>query len=665
MLFQSLSSMGFALSLPVILLMYMLKRTYLDTEVSSSLLWRKALREQEANRPWQKLRNRLLLLLQLAAAVMLVLALMEPAFTGRAAAGRKAAVVLDTSASMTARTVGSNVTAFESAVSELRAWLEEQSASASITLITTGEDPKVEASGSPKTIQEALDRIRPQYGSADAAAGLTLADAAIRGEPDGEIVFVSDGRSVRPERLRLAAPVRTLQVQPAAGNAAIAAFGIRENGDSNQGRSAVVTVMNQGHVPLSGTLTIEAPGVKEKLFAADYKLNAGERRTFRGELDAEAPYYRASIDSGSADGFASDDVAYAFPASGKSSRRALLVSRGNLFLDKALQLAGVQTVRAVPGTYEPDEQTMKTVDWVLVDGGVRESDLRSESWNKLLASKPVWRLWSAESPPEGGSAVVPDSGEAAVKDHPVVHYVTFQGVHIAKLVVTRAGEQLGDPVVTYGGKPAIYAGRSDGKPAIVFAFDLHDSDLPLKPEFPILVAQAADWMGGGITAYLGQAVAGSRVEVQRQTAAVSARWEPVEVLYGDRQAMNAIVESDDQGMPSGEQIAPGLPGLYRYVEYGEDGNVLSGRLLAVVSAPEEGGVAQNGPAGAGSLDGTAGNAGAGTSTGSATTSDRGSTDDVISASELVDRSSAIPWICALLLLLIAAEWEVYRRGTAG
>ena len=57
MLLGSAASAVFALALPAILLMYLLKRRYPETEIASHLLWRRALREQEANRPWQRLRR--------------------------------------------------------------------------------------------------------------------------------------------------------------------------------------------------------------------------------------------------------------------------------------------------------------------------------------------------------------------------------------------------------------------------------------------------------------------------------------------------------------------------------------------------------------------------------------------------------------------------------
>lgn len=104
MQFQSLVSLWFGLTLPAIVLMYLLKRKYVDTEVPSHLLWNRVLRSLEANRPWQRLRNQLLLILQLLTAALLVLALMQPWIWAESGAKGHLVLVLDRSASMDALT---------------------------------------------------------------------------------------------------------------------------------------------------------------------------------------------------------------------------------------------------------------------------------------------------------------------------------------------------------------------------------------------------------------------------------------------------------------------------------------------------------------------------------------------------------------------------------
>ena len=75
MSFLSLSAFWFALTLPVVLLLYLLKRRRKLKLVSSTVLWERFLAESQANAPFQKLRKNLLLFLQLLMLLLAVLAL--------------------------------------------------------------------------------------------------------------------------------------------------------------------------------------------------------------------------------------------------------------------------------------------------------------------------------------------------------------------------------------------------------------------------------------------------------------------------------------------------------------------------------------------------------------------------------------------------------------
>ena len=66
------------LAIPILLL-YMLKLRRKQVQVSSTLLWERLLRDQQANTPWQKIKRNLLLFLQLLILAALTLAFMRPA----------------------------------------------------------------------------------------------------------------------------------------------------------------------------------------------------------------------------------------------------------------------------------------------------------------------------------------------------------------------------------------------------------------------------------------------------------------------------------------------------------------------------------------------------------------------------------------------------------
>src|SRR5690242_18678510 len=90
----------FALSLPVVVVFYLLKRKRVVRLVPSTLLWQKFLAETQASAPFQRLRKNWLLILQLILLALAVLALTRPFFATRTKPAQLRVIILDTSASM-------------------------------------------------------------------------------------------------------------------------------------------------------------------------------------------------------------------------------------------------------------------------------------------------------------------------------------------------------------------------------------------------------------------------------------------------------------------------------------------------------------------------------------------------------------------------------------
>src|ERR1051325_9407137 len=85
-----------------IILLYILKLRRTRLVVGSTLLWERSVRDYRANAPWQKLRPNLLMYLQLAAVLLLALALARPFIFGTALTVGRTVLVIDASASMLA-----------------------------------------------------------------------------------------------------------------------------------------------------------------------------------------------------------------------------------------------------------------------------------------------------------------------------------------------------------------------------------------------------------------------------------------------------------------------------------------------------------------------------------------------------------------------------------
>ncbi|MFD0711369.1 VWA domain-containing protein [Paenibacillus sp. GCM10027626] len=661
MSFQSIASIWFALSLPAIALMYLLKRTYIDTPVASHLLWNRALQVQEANRPWQRLRRSLLLLLQLIVASLLVLALMEPGLWRSATAAGHVVIVVDRSASMTALAAGSEgmserINRLEAAKAAIRQWIDEHtSASTEISIIATGKEPAIELlhERDKKKAAAALSAIEPFFGTNDNTAALSLADALLREEREREIVVVTDGQwpdAAAAEQLSLQAPVTIVNIDGGKGAAsgAIAAFGVKAEAATPGRYAGVVTIRNDSSAKAELRAGIYADGSKTAIAEIKAIVAAGEWESVAVHDLPAAKLYKAQL-LGGGDGYMADDVRYQFAAPA-GRQQVLLVTAGNLFLEKALQLAGAAIVKADPSSFEPDEKTIAATDWIVIDGAADEQ-LQSKAWQRLLAEKPVLQFAAAGKAGgtggTGGTAAAGgnDAG-IVVRDHPVTRFLSFEDVHIAQLADPAVS--WGEPIIEYRGIPALYAGTVNGRPRLLFTFDLHQSDLPLRPEFPVLMAQAADWMSGGAGGQLGEAVAGAAVELDFASQTAAAEWkllEPLPGLEAYAQNRTEIALEAKDGLLNAEQTAPEIPGLYQLVEKGQQGEVIAERLLAVTADPREQGISrelqlQQKPA----------------ETGGAAEAD--------SSLELQLSDEFIRWLALLALLVIVLEWGVYRRGRA-
>lgn len=477
---------AFALFLPVIALFYVLRLRRTAREVSSTLLWKKAAEDFQANSPFQKLRRNLLLLLQLIIAGLLVLGLARPFLNMSGEQSRSLVLMIDHSASMSARDSDNGKSRLDEAKERALDAVGAMRPGDQALVIAFAEKAEVlvQFSADRARLEDAVRSIRPTGLSTRAADALALGISLAR--PHGSEVIVysdgafSDAHALGPGEV----PVHMESVGSGSQNAGIVALDLRRAPERPDEYQIFATIRNYRSSPLDANLEV---------------LNNGKLvdvRPLRVEARGEAPHVFTSgqirqgrlelrLTGHGPDVLASDDAAYAIVKPPRS-RRVLLVSAGNYFLERALsQVPGraLELIKVTPDQYRPEAQA----DLVIFDGVAPPAD-------SLVAGN---YLFIRAMPPLPGFEDLGEESSPAIFDwdvqHPVMRHVELGDVQIhnaKRYKLPKAAEVLAES----RDAPLVAAYSQGDLDLVLWSFDLFETNLPLRVAFPILASNTINWL---------------------------------------------------------------------------------------------------------------------------------------------------------------------------
>lgn len=456
---------AWALAVPaVILVLYLLRRRFLPRQVPSVFLWRRSVKDYAANRPFQKLMKNLLLPLQILAALALALALMRPAVSGGTAG--KTVLIFDVSGSMQTETAGR--TRLDTAKEEALKMIRSLPAEEEITVLTAGKEAeKLVLSADREEAERAVASVTCGREGADLDRALSLADAVARNgekESGANVVIYSD--SFRRDQVNFRGGAFTLTIDNCgAGEENRAVYSL----EAEDGR-AYARVANYGG-DCSVTMTCEADGVL--CDAREAEIPAGETAGVSFSIPETAQYVRVSLRE--KDALPADNMVEA--AVKHTVTRKIAVTSDSVFLESALRV-------------RPDLTVLRTEEGALAS---TEADLYILGVSPMIVTRtlpeegydPSATAFGPFSWAETGREVTGNPA-AAVAESPLTGGVTMKNVFfrsIRPLDGGRAAVTLGeDPVIAW----------ADG--TVVLGFDLHDTNLPLKYDFPVLIQNILDWL---------------------------------------------------------------------------------------------------------------------------------------------------------------------------
>lgn len=160
---------------PAIVALYFLKLRRQPLEVPSTWLWRRALDDLRVNSLWQRLRNSLLLWLQLLLIALAMLACLRPGLQGTRLRDHRFIFLIDTSASMQATDVAPS--RLEEAKRQARAIIDRMSAGDVAMLVSFAERARVEQTftDDKRLLQRKLAALQPTAAGSDLSEALQVA----------------------------------------------------------------------------------------------------------------------------------------------------------------------------------------------------------------------------------------------------------------------------------------------------------------------------------------------------------------------------------------------------------------------------------------------------------------------------------------------------------
>jgi hypothetical protein len=435
--------------------------------VPSLLLWRRVLDHKRELTWWERVRKAVSLAVTIAVALALAIALTRPGPSASGAGARtggvgRVLIVVDSSWSMAARS-SKGGTRWARALADAHA-IASASSSGEVALATTA-DGLVEAPTSDiALIDTAIDDLQPAGGDTNDFPRVAGASA---------VHFITDGavaRTIDPS-------VIVHSVFDAAPNVAVTALELRPAAAAGSAGEAYLEVAN--YAPNAQSVRLVLTRGAATVVDTSASMGPGEvaRRSVPLDLEGD-PELRARV-SAPDNVMTEDDEADAW-IGGASPILVAIVSDQPAMLSTLLQhVPNLRTAIVSPAQYRPGREDVAIFDRWLPDTAPKRP--------ALVVAPPgaewLGKVGAEERQPKW----------VGVSNHPVL-----AGVDAATIDIKRARSFEGGDidVIARSETGTALLGVTDrpDRRAVVLTFGAADSNLAFAPAFPVLVANAIEWL---------------------------------------------------------------------------------------------------------------------------------------------------------------------------
>ena len=503
MIFESMWPLALSLTVPVVIVLYLLKPRGKDYRISSNLLWDRLFRNEQSKTFLEKFVHNILMYLQILILFLLVAALMSPYIHRQGKSGGNVILVFDTSGSMQ-HDAGDGRTRMEKAIHEAKSLIasSEETVFSIVTNDCMGTEPLAVGVTDKSSLYALLDQIE----CCDGPGNLTDAESIVetlRGAASeseeasrAEVIVFTDGNGAEDAMsFRTYFDAQVFVMGDAVSNVSnnFLTYAETDEETETEEENAADNTDNRRFITCASSLTNYSDAdasMEVSLYEGDRLAQIKQLTIAPGETTLcffeefvwQGEALRSEVSSVKFDGkddedsLAGDNVAYAImEQTGRMD--AVLIGDGNTYIEKAYQAAAGMSLTKIKG------------ENALLDGtqAVRIYDAGTESSLRDNAGSMVFR-------DDSSYIGTVEKVMLTVSDCELTEGLSSFGIGVNKTNVYEV-PSWGTGFLWAGGQCAGYYGEHDGVKTVVVGFDIRESDFPLKAEFPVFMANAIRFLG--------------------------------------------------------------------------------------------------------------------------------------------------------------------------
>lgn len=471
------------IGLPILIIIYIIKSKYTEQTVSSTYLWTLSERFLKRRNPLSKLSGIISLILQILAVILISLAIAHPIIAVPNSANEYC-FILDASGSMNMALDGT--TRFENGKREISDIIENASDGSIYSLVYVGNETRVvfEKSDDKDEALLLLSELESAYNTADLTEAIGIAQGYFDQNPSVITYLVSD------KEYKTSSNINVINTSRTETNYALSDIIYTHENSVLEFRGNVISYSGAQTLDIELFINSSDTAIAKETFI----VAADEKTPFTISANVET-FTQAKVKIANSDSFAYDNEYIVYDLKSESSYNTLIVSERPFLIKSMLS----HLIHAKIDVIKPSQYASQRGYGLYIFDSVDPAVI-----GELPSDGSVW-LMNVQGSVDGAgysvqgnvdfeeSQTLTLTSSTSSVSKALTDGLSGKDIHITKYVKCGFYRNF-TTIFSYKGNPIVFAGSTvEGAREVVFAFDIHDSNLPLLADYAVLMRNTVNY----------------------------------------------------------------------------------------------------------------------------------------------------------------------------